>query len=430
MRFLSQSQIESLIVGAFSLRLLSIIAFGYPAMKATSIERTAALAFVFIFILVLIKKFLHREPFRFHWLAVFLGYLLLSTLLHHGLKNALTVRGTDYPFHFFCLFLVMTEIKSEKTFLLILKLFVLVGAYEALLGISQVFTGYPVYHHLIHAGEEGFSSERNYFAYFIPGLSKNTVLASGTFHHFNEFGLFLVMNIGIAYGLFLHYRTLFWRILVYVIFFGIVCAFSRGSLLSSLLCLSFIYFNVTKNPLPKLVFAVSLLALFYIASKTVLANYLEETQNADVRYDTWVFAYNHCIRHPINLVFGYGLHYLKDSVLIQASMIYSLQEDLIMSNVHSSHIQIFLEQGIVGSLIFYTALSISLFYLARSRTIWGICLVGLSIGYLLGEIFEHFLIGRNGFWYFSLFGLISSNTSKRLVKTLSDYSKSLHSQKA
>jgi len=408
MKIFTQKQIEQLIIGVFAMRLFSVIAFAYPALKATTFERLTGVLFVVIFGIIVLKKMINKEDFKFHWLALFLGYLLFTTILHHGFKTTITDKSYQYPLQLFSLFLVMTEIKSRESFLLILKLFVLLGVIEACVGISQCFLGYPVYHHLITAGEDGYNSDRNYFAFLIPGLSKNTVLASGSFLHFNEFGLFSVINLGIAYSLLLHYRKPIWRVAMIIIFVGIVCSFSRGSLLSSFLCIGFIYFNVTKNGFQKFVITMVVVGTLYVSSKTILAAYMEETQNADVRQDTWIFAYNHCIKHPVNLVFGYGLSYLKVKVLVQETIIYRLQDSLIMSNIHSSHLQIFLEQGIVGSGLLYSTLLFTLYRLFRTRNTFGICLAGLSLGYLFGELFEHFLISQNGFWYFALFGLISS----------------------
>ena len=414
----------------FELSRLAILSFIIlmAALPALTFLRTEQINYRFyvsflmvgIYCLYLFRNLLQGKPIKIDFFIVFFLYMSVRTSIYYDITNVDkfmdNYRSLSISIFLLVFYVFYKSAIYPKFFFICLYLLMAVAITEFVLGMCQITLGYPVFDHLLR-GEEQFELEnnRNYFAYLIPGLFKSTVLASGTFHHFNYMGSFGCICTPIAYTLWLHHKKRFWFVCFVLVFSVVIITFSRGALLATLVGLFIIYISQTNHRSFKLylVGIVAFIMVFFVSP--LIKEYAEETGHAQVRYDTWVYAFNYASKHPENLVFGYGLHHIPNEVINNPQVVRIIQYENIMSSVHSTYVQMFIEQGIVGTILFFLAIFSVFRKMIEYNNLWAFCVIGFSLSYLINDAFEHSLFTYLGTLYFCLLGYFQGMLDKNLL---------------
>ncbi len=333
----------------------------------------------------------------------------MTLYFFYRLMNILFVRGFPGGFATGYIILVNTLIggcfyhlfyhnENKTVFRWCINLLVALAVFEACIGASQVMFGVPYFEHLV--GEELHSFSRNYFAYIIPGASKSTVLGSGTFRHFNDLGSFLVITFPILYAYWWESDRKWVLIALLINFMGIVLTFSRGALIATVIMSCILYFNFTKGRWLKmgLVFGLGLITFAVVAP--LLTTYANETGNAGIRYNTWALMWEHAQTDYRMLIFGWGENYFRDEVIYWGTGLW------IMNNTHNTFLQVFLENGVVGFLIFGLASGQFIFKSIQNKNIWSFAGIAMIVGFGFTQFFDHAFYNFNGAVFFAMLGVL------------------------
>jgi hypothetical protein len=394
----------------FSFISIMVILPIFPVLKTEQINYRfyVGVLMSMIMLLLYVRKIYLREPFEIDWMGLFFMYILMNTFLASATgKIESNYRVHSSPIFYFVYYRFFYNGKSKDVFLTAAKVLVLVGVTEAVIGFMQVTLGYPVFTGLMSKDrEELFVTEgsRNYFAYL--GLGKGNVLASGTFNHFNSLASFELIVLGLAMSLWYYYRNWLWFTAFALVFWGVVITFSRGALLGAFFGVFVLYLGMTNNRWIKIYILGVLGVTAIVVLGPMIQEYAEETGHAGVRYETWKVAFKHAVQHPYEMIFGYGTNYFAGNI-INHDINWMLQYENIMSHMHSSHVQIFLEQGVVGATLFVLALISMIRRCLRYQSVWGYCVVATSCAYLFNEAFEHSFFAHMGALYIMVIGYVS-----------------------
>ncbi len=334
---------------------------------------------------------------------LFLAYYLVSVFFARSFAEALA----DYqvllvPLSRIIFFLIFLNINSKKVFQSIVNVFVVAAVFESLLGVTQVLFQYPIPEIL----EKGLYQEpRNYFAYLIPLFSKETIMASGTFEHFNGLAGFLILALPVAFGLWLNNKhAKRYLISSAIILIGIICTFSRGALISAIVVLLFQYFSFNKNVVLKRVLIISLLLVIALAF-TKINTYVEDTGNTTSRYLTWLVALEHAFSQPWRLIHGFGLFYFRDNVLVD-----------VLGNLHSSFLQIFLEMGLIGIILYYKAMKQIIIIQHKNKSEISYSLIAIILGFTISQFLDNNLFSYVGTLFIALLGIYLSQSELPINK--------------
>jgi hypothetical protein len=380
-----------------------------PAFPIFNTQNVSYLAYLllyttFIYGLTILERLTSYKKVYIDALTVFMVYMTLNASFIREIKDL----GVDYmiiglPLTILTFYVNLLNTSSYNAFLSIIKGLAIMALVQSGLGISQVFFGVPYFENLV--GEELHTFNRNYFAYFIPGLSKETILASGTFQHFNTLAGFLVLTVPITYTLWKTQENKFWKFVFLVNAFGVITTFSRGSLMATTIGLSFLIIRNSDSPLKFLKFAILIppIIIGFMLIQDTLVQYVDDTENASPRFNTWVYSIEHALKRPANLVFGYGSLYLKDILLAKEVAL-----NKVLTNVHNSHLQLFIELGLVGTIIFYFGFYHLVKDMLKDRNPWSNCIIAVIIAFFISQIFDNVLFAYDGFIFFSLVGLFKS----------------------
>lgn len=374
------------------------------AQNVSYLTYLAPIALIFCLIVSLIK-FYSDHQIIIDNILIFLIYYLLNCLFLvelDFLNNTGHVRFIAIPVLFICFYIIFKNIQNVDIFHNILKGLVLIAIIQSIIGLTQVFFGFPVFENILKS-EELYDNERNYLAYIFPFLfSKYHLQASGTFPHFNALGAFLVICIPIAYVLWRQEKKVIWLVSFFVLWAAVIATFSRGSLVGASLATAVVYFSFTKMKLVKILLSILVILLVFIVISPIIETYNQQTSNFGGRYETWVYSLNYALNRPENLIFGYGYSNVR--------FILDAQRE-VYTNFHSTYIQMFVELGIIGCILFL----IGIFFLFRNlfaqKTSWSFCLMAIVIGFLFTQIFEQHLWGFHGLLFFTLIGLFQANLS-------------------
>lgn len=409
MKILSDKFFDYAILFIFVSICVLIYLLAYPTIRVFFLTGAIHGIIIILFPLLIVRKFMGKETFHFDLLSFFILYFFFSCISLPLYKKSQFDFLTYFlkPLAYYLMYFILINTSNKNSYLLCMKAVLFVGTVEGIIATTQVWFEFPAYKHLITDSEKGLmSDDRNYLS--ILGAAKRTIQASGTFTHFNALGGFMDICAPLAYGVWRYYRTTFWFIIFAIIFYGGIITFSRGCLISMTVSIFLIYVCMAKNSLFVLTRTLSIGAIFYILALPAITAYASESNNADVRSDTWDYAFEYAEKTPINMIFGHGYSYFRTYILDQdAAPEVLLHPKLMMKDMHSAHVQLILEQGIVGSFLFYTAIIVTCVYFVRSKNHWGYTGFGMVIAFLIGNLFEHMLFSLHaGFIYFSLIGLI------------------------
>lgn len=380
----------------------------YPSVRVFFLTGVIHAFIILLFPLLVVRKLMGKEIFHFDLLSFFILYFFISCISLPIYQNSQIDFLTYFlkPLAYYLMYFILINTSNKSSYLMCMKAVLFIGTVEGIIATTQVWFEFPAYKHLIDAPNGLMSDNRNYLSIF--GAAKKTIQASGTFMHFNGLGGFMDICAPLAYGVWRYYRTTFWFVIFAIIFYGGIITFSRGCLISMSVSIFLVYVCMAKNSLFVLTRTLSIGAVLYILALPAITAYATESNNADVRSDTWDYAIDYAKKTPINMIFGHGYSYFRTYVLDKnAAPEVLLHPKLMMKDMHSAHVQLILEQGIVGSLMFYTAIIATCVYFVRSKNHWGYTGFGVVIAFVIGNLFEHMLFSLHaGFIYFSLIGLI------------------------
>ena len=369
-----------------------------PTLIATMGKINLAVAFLSLFFALNLtfKAWFEQLNFRsFGPVLLFMVDYLILAFYNRPLAGAIGDTSLWLiPLSRICLFYIFLNTKSLEMYHRLLHALLLMGVLQAIIGISQTLIGAPVPSVLAEGLHHG---PRNYFGYLLPFISKEVNFASGTFEHFNGLGSFLLLIYPISLGYWLERkkRKYFWA--GAIIFCGIVCTFSRGALLAAMIATLFMIFSFYRNPRLKWGIIIGAV-IFVLLFSTQIGTYMASSENATPRYLTWIYSLDYAFSNPTQLVFGYGLFHFRDVVLAGS----------LMTNLHNSYLQIFLEFGVVGLLLFGWATVRIIQLIRKHKTPLNYALIAIVMGFTLANLVDNSLFGYAGTLYFVLAGLFLS----------------------
>jgi O-antigen ligase len=282
--------------------------------------------------------------------TLYLSYIVLSAFIALWLRNELAdlLMIGDLVFAFAIYILVRRADALERRVLL--GAFLAFATAQAVIGAMQSWFGWPRFPLVL---EELLMSPRNYFSFLLTGTATMVRQGSGTFHHFNGLGSVLALALPLAFGWWLQRLASPWRIVVtLLITIGLVTTYSRGALAGALIgCLFVMAFQrrPSRRVLGLLVGCVG--AVVLLLALNTAAQYYETTQNVTVRVSTWEVAVNSADRAPSNLILGFGYGHFQETVLSTGDL-ETARRSGTMAGVHSGPLQLFLEFGVVGVILF------------------------------------------------------------------------------
>lgn len=282
-----------------------------------------------------------------------------------------------------------------------LKIFILFAAITALVTISQLLFGKPIYSSQEYALAE-YWNDRNYFNIFFssfyirfPGM--------GFFEALTGNGSFLVMAVPPAF-LFRKKNKSF-SLVFWLIILGIIFTTSRGALLALILILTFLYGQERRKKiiLYFLLFVIASTVFYELYDKII--NYINKTENYSARLSRWEVVIPYAFSNFNSMILGFGPFYFKDIVFPKL---------FLSSNIHNMYIQIFLELGIVGTVLFI----ISIHNIYRKFTLKQHSLLKILI-YSIGafgvtQIFDHAFFGYHGIILMFFIGFLFNNRLQRI----------------
>jgi len=141
------------------------------------------------------------------------------------------------------------------------------------------------------------------------------------------------------------------------------------------------------------VLAVCALALVSIYGFNIVQNYYESTQNVTSRVATWKTATEDALEQPTTLVFGYGFEHFQAEVLARrlGDVKVALHSGTLVY-LHSGHLQVLLEFGIVGvALAILWLFSVFVGAIRDAGSIRVVSLLGGALAFVAYVSVENFL---------------------------------------
>ena len=270
------------------------------------------------------------------------------------------------------------------------------GVAEASMAVLQTLVGWPVFS---LTAPILYQSERNYLAYVIPGLSALVTQGSGTFDHFNQLGALLSACLPVALGLWLHRRRSWWYLgATVVLAAGLVATFSRGAVLGAVIGVLFVlWFGPQRSRRASIALLVGVVLLFGVFAANMLYTYYETTQNASIRVETWQRALDDVLDRPSDLAVGSGFGYFHQSLLASGRGGETLtQQTTYMSTLHSSHLQLLLEFGLLGVVLGVAWILSAMRKVTTSASPVAVAALGGGLGVLASQALDNALFGFVG----------------------------------
>ena len=329
--------------------------------------------------------------------TLFLSYLSIAAtvaIIFRG--GAGGVRDLAFILAAFAMYTLVRRADADERRLLVV-LIIGFAVVQSVLAVAQSVTGWPVFPAVL---PELLRSERNYFSYFIPGLSQLVTQGSGTFAHFNALGAVLSACLPLAFGVWLVRRRSPWRLIAFTLTAaGVVATFSRGALFGAVAGALFVLWlgpARSRRATVALVACVGILAS--LLGLNVAAQYYTTTQNLNIRAQTWQLALNDALEKPSNLVVGFGYEHFQRDVLGAGIGSKSITpETQYMASLHSGHLQLLLEFGVLGAALFAIWL-VSAFRGVRSAAASPLVVAALggALGLLISQTLDNALFSYGG----------------------------------
>lgn len=345
--------------------------------------------------------------------TAYLSYVLIAGSIAAGLTLGLQdgSRAVSTLTASFAVYVLVSRSDAFERRLLLGGLFVL-GVIESVIAVLQVLTGWPVFSAVLPTL---FVSNRNYIAYFLPGASAQVTLASGTFYHFNLLGSTLALMLPIAFALWLERPRRLWRALLFgLLASGTVATFSRGALLSATIAMVYLLMSEHRRGRQQASAVIgSALAVVAMLALNVVTRYVEASGNISARRSTWSFALNDALERPSNLLVGYGFKHFSSAVLSAGDVMRALHTH-VLTYLHSGVLQLLLEFGIVGLVLFVLWLAIAFdrsqphqdSFLVRG-------LVAGTLAFVIYQTVENILFAYPGVLFVAVVACLEAECSRR-----------------
>jgi len=306
--------------------------------------------------------------------------MIINLCIYHGISSViLYYQYYIFPVTAFSVYLIILLYSDSGDIKFFIKCFLIFGFLQSIIAILQANFNWPVF---TLVTPQLFASERNYFGYIFKSISEYTYQGSGTFEHFNGLGSYLSLSVPFTFG-FWHTKRKNWkRLLLFVVmFFGMIFTFSRGALLGSFFGIMIYLFFNSKNPNQKLLIVILSTLIFGFILFEMIENYFYRTQNLQSRLTVWSYVIELALQEPEKLIFGYGYGHFKSELLIDSRFI---------TNIHNSILQIILELGVFGFVLFL------LFYIKEisksikySRNLMSYAVLASLLSFLLHQFFDN-----------------------------------------
>ena len=403
---LFNSNIPKKLIIALYFILFFIPAFNF--LHSSDINYSAYYAIlVTLFILILILK---RKKIRIDAIEIFFLYYLFHGVTTWGLKGALQEYSLiTYPFTAFSLYYLFSYENTSRITIYFFKIMSITIVIQSILAISQSLFGHPTFPDIL---PDLYGSNRNYISILFPSISSYVKQGSGTFEHFNGLGGLFSLTVPILFGFWYANKKEPMRLfLLIVIVLGLISTFSRGALLGSIIaCYSIIVLN-SKFKKTNFIIYVFLTTILVLILKNNIEAYFSSSLNLNSRIDTWLLAIQDFRLNPLRIIFGYGNFYFHKEILIG--------EKGVLSNLHSGWLQILLEQGILGFLLFFIPL-IKIFkgVLSQKKNLFVLSIMGGIIGFLIHQLFDNSMFSLLAFLMFSFIGILKYYENNNLDKIL------------
>lgn len=280
---------------------------------------------------------------------------------------------------------------------------------EALLGISQSLLHWPVF---TLAVPTLFETNRGLLGFVLPGSSSMVGNGSGTFGHFNGLGSLLALSLPICFGWLLESPRSFRRVIPFAILAtGLLTSYSRGGWVGGAVGCILAYWasrpRASRPGVPLLRAGVLLMAAL---SAPYITAYYGATQNVSSRIATWSYALDYWLQHAQRIPFGFGFGSFQQTILMQRV---SLGGET-LSALHSGFLQILLETGIAGLLLFAWFLITTIRPFASDRRSgWQAWALGGMFGFLVSQLFDNALFGMTGTCAFILAACLRRADARR-----------------
>jgi O-antigen ligase len=334
--------------------------------------------------------FLFKEDeFKVDGIIIFFVWYIINGIFVRGISN---IHPSYYlfivPLTSLSLYIFFTSQGNEykyDTTIFFLKCLILSITLESILGISQSFFSFPIFTGVI---QNAFISDRNYLAYIFPSISPFVTQGTGTFESPNGLGALLSLVFPLIFGFWYSNRKNFLRILLLVIsFLGLLTSYSRGALIGVLFTSLFFPLFLSRLSIRKKIVIFSFIIIFFIV---FLSNYVENyylaTQNLTIRIKIWDIVWNYATKDPLRLILGYGIFFFRDNIL---------GFEGIPKDIHSGQLEILMELGIVGFVIFCSYYFKMIFQALKFRN--NILILSIAAG--LMSFFVHQLVENSFFGY-------------------------------
>lgn len=331
----------------------------------------------------------------------FLVLVVVTGLAAHGVGTvAANLTWFAPPLAALALYITVVLARQQLGYVLVLLLALMM--LEALIGVAQSFLGRPVF---AEALPVLYESGRGYLGRIAPGVSTGVTHASGTFSQFNHLGALLVLGLPIAFAMYRSSPSLRRLALMLTLATGVVLTYSRAALLGSVLGCVLVYLLDRRSQKWWIPIAVSLAVALGAIGYQSLQDYQAETGNVTARTATWRYALDAAAQDSPRMVFGYGYHYFQTDVLGDAPA--GALPRGVQRTIHSAPLQVLLETGVVGFVLFLVAMpGAVVLALRRRRDAATIALSGSVTGFLVSQAFDNALLSYEGVVMAVLLGLL------------------------
>jgi len=320
--------------------------------------------------------------------TVYLGYIILAAFVSVfsafgpgglGRISAIVIAFGAYV-------LLFRAGRRERRFVLALLLgmcFI-----EAVLAVLQSVFGWPVFPAQLATL---IRSDRNYIAYLVPGMNESVTQGSGTFYHFNALGGVLAPAVPVAFGLWMgRLRSPLRLVILLVLLAGTVATFSRGALLGSVAGILFVaFFEQSRSRRVMMLLVVCAVFVASLLALSTATQYYQTTENVGIRAQTWRLAVTDALERPSSLLFGYGYDYFHTVLSAGTGGDTRAIKSTVMPGVHSGPLQLALEFGLVGAILFALwMLTASQTGLGTNRSPLTVALLGGAVAFLFHQVLD------------------------------------------
>ena len=355
--------------------------------------------------------FVKEIKFKFDALFVFFIWYIFNGIFIRGIFNIKPYYSLFIlPLTAISLYTIFVYQKFDYKYEIIyffIKWLMIAVMIESLIGISQSFFSFPVFGNIVNDFDINalFVSNRNYLSYIFPSISPQVTHGSGTFSHFNGLGGLLSLTFPIFFGYWYSNKTKILRIIPLLItLLGLITTYSRGALFGVLFAFSFFFLILSElTKTKKLIIILFLTILIVVFLSNDIEKYYMSTENLTIRKETWEIVWNYSINAPFNLIFGYGIFFFRDNIL----GIGGLPKD-----IHSGQLEILVELGIVGFILFCKFYFQIILQTLRYRN--NIIILSISAGLI--SFFIHQIVENSFFGYLGILMVCLMGILKALMK--------------